>query len=79
MQPTIHGCILGWYFVCKLEPEAVPIMASTRCSSPDDDGYKRFTDDVQICYGSNDNSKYKRTCNHHATYLIATLFSLDLY
>lgn len=32
-------------------------MASSRCSSPDDDGYKRFTEDVQISYGSNDASK----------------------
>ncbi|GJQ79890.1 hypothetical protein Trydic_g18337 [Trypoxylus dichotomus] len=31
-------------------------MASTRCSSPDDDGYKRFNDDHQVSYGSNSNA-----------------------
>lgn len=33
---------------------------SRRCSSPDDDGYKRFTEDIHnVSYGSNSTSKFK--------------------
>lgn len=34
-------------------------MATTRCSSPDDDGYRRFTEDIQVSYGSNEPSEFK--------------------
>lgn len=77
-QPNnIIGCLPYHPSFIKTNQLLIGVMArNRRCSSPDDDGYQRFTEVHNISYGSNSTSTYEvhpYFCNHPGAFFVDNL------